>query len=455
MKIQDNFPDRRVCIVGLGFVGLTLAAVMAEIGFHVVGVEKREDLLSKIKLGHPGFYEPGLEKTLKKAIKNKNIEFHQEITDDVSATVYIITVGTPINANNEICLTSISSICEVLATKIEDGDLVILRSTVKLGATRNLVLPILRRSGKSFQLAFCPERTVEGQALSELYHLPQVIGTEDFATSVRASQLFQLVTPTTIRLPDYETAEMVKLIDNTKRDVLFAFSNEVAKICDEVGICANKVISAGRFGYSRTNLPIPGPVGGPCLSKDPHILIQSLRDHSGLIPEITAAARSVNESQPKYVVSFLKSLTSTMKDFPDAPNISLLGIAFKGIPQTDDVRGTTARPIFDELKIAFPSATFWGYDALVDHSTIQEFGLKPKDNLASAFSGAHLVLILNNHPMFSHMEIETLTLNMAPPGIVYDFWNCFTDELSLPKNINYLSLGNHKSFNRELANQKG
>lgn len=443
-SFHQSFPDRSICIIGLGYVGLTLAVVMAECGFHVVGVEKRLDLLEKLKLGDPGFFEPGLKATLKRVISNKTLELYQEIPHHSPATVYIITVGTPIDLSKEICLENIINICETLLSRLENGDMVLLRSTVKLGTTRDLVLPLLQRSKKHFQLAFCPERTIEGQAMSELRYLPQIIGTDDLSTSLRASQLFQFITPTTIRLRDYETAEMIKLIDNTRRDVMFAFSNEIAKICDAVKINVNEVISAGRFGYSRTDLPIPGPVGGPCLSKDPHILVQSVKDLCGITPIISAAARKVNENQPQEIVQFLKSFSSQLKNFPQRPKISLMGIAFKGRPATDDIRGTTARPILDALCAAFPGATFWGYDPVISSQVIQEFGLIPKRSLEEALHGAHLVLILNNHPSFSEMPIESLAEKMARPGVVYDFWNCFSEELYFPEGVQYISLGNHQ-----------
>ena len=143
-----------------------------------------------------------------------------------------------------------------------------MRSTVKIGTTRNLVHPVLEASGKRFDLAFCPERTVEGQALEELRWLPQIVGGETLDVTVRAGQLFQFLTPTVVRVSSVETAEMVKLVDNSQRDVHFAYSNEVARVCDVIGISAAEVIQAGKRGYPRTNLPMPGPVGGPCLEKD-------------------------------------------------------------------------------------------------------------------------------------------------------------------------------------------
>lgn len=444
-KVPSDFSDRCVCIIGLGYVGLTLAAVMAEVGFHVIGIEKRENLLSKLKSGEPGLFEPGLNTLLKKVISDGSLELHHHIPTNCQATVYIITVGTPVDDDNRINLDSIIDISETLSSLLKEEDMVLLRSTVKLGTTRSTVLPILQKSEKNIHLAFCPERTIEGQAMEELRYLPQIIGADDLSATLRASQIFQFLTPITIRLSDYETAEMVKLVDNARRDVTFAFSNEIAKLCNAIGINADEVISSGRFGYSRTQLPTPGPVGGPCLSKDSHILVQSMQDLYGIMPEITAAARNVNEKQPEEVVNFLRDYLNSLENFPEKPIISLLGIAFKGRPATDDLRGTTARPIFEALKRAFPQALFWGYDPVVDSENLKQFGLCPKGDLKDAISGAHLVMILNNHPIFSSIEIEQLSVGMARPGVIYDFWNCFKKKLSLPKGVQYISLGNHKN----------
>lgn len=442
--VPSNYPDKQVCILGLGFVGLTLATTMADIGFQVIGIEKREDLLQQINQGNAGFFEPSLSVKLKKVIENRSLQVFKTIPKNCRATVFIITVGTPLNTNKKINLHSIKKVAQGIAKELKDGDLVLLRSTVKLGATRSVVFPILQKTKKRFQIAFCPERTIEGQAMAELRYLPQIVGADDLATGLRASLLFQFMTPTVIRVRDLETAEMIKLVANTKRDVAFGFANEVARMCDVVGLNADEVISGGGFGYSRTDIPRPGPVGGPCLSKDSHILIQSMMEY-GMVPKITVASRKTNEAQPNEVVDFLIHFLKQFKEIPIRPIISLLGIAFKGRPITDDIRGTTAQPIFEALQRAFPLAFFQAYDPVVSEETIQDFGLSPKKEAIEAFRGAHIVLILNNHPFFASMPLEQWTAQMACPGIIYDFWNNYRPEnLHLPEKIYYIGLGNHK-----------
>ena len=438
-----DFKDRKVCVLGLGYVGLTLATAMADVGFDVTGVEIRDSVLAMLGRGEPHFHEPGLAERLRRNLASGNLRCVKNIPLDCSATVYIVTVGTPRDATGRARLDMIENISRELAVHLRDGDLVIMRSTVKLGTTRKVVVPILDATGKDYDLAFCPERTLEGRALVELRQLPQIVGGISFGAAIRAGQVFQFLTPTVVRVSDVETAEMIKLIDNAQRDVQFAYANEVALACDAVGISAAEVIRAGKLGYPRTNLPMPGPVGGPCLEKDPHIFAEGLRE-LGMEPTITMAARRVNETQPSAVVAWLRERAAAMPGFPDVPVIVLMGIAFKGQPTTDDLRGTMARPVLDCLRQAFPGAQFRGYDAVVASADIEAFGLAACPTPASALAGANLALILNNHPVFATLALGDLMTEMARPGLVYDFWNTFVaSDLHLPPGTGYAALGSH------------
>lgn len=441
--VPPNFPDRSVCILGLGYVGLTLATVMADVGFEVLGIEVRNDALEKLAKGEPHFFEPGLADQLRRLVQEKKLRVAKQIPPDCRASVYIITVGTPLDAKGKSRLDMVMNVAREVADRMKAGDLVVMRSTVKPGTTRKTVLPLLEKAGKNFDLAFCPERTLEGQALVELRQLPQIIGGATSHAADRAAQIFQFVTPTVIRVSSLETAEMIKLIDNAQRDVLFAYANEVARICDAVGISAEEVIRVGKQGYSRTHVPMPGPVGGPCLTKDSYILAEGLGE-LGIEPEITLAARRINERQPSEVIASVARMAQSWNGFPAQPVISLLGIAFKGRPATDDLRGTTARPILDALKIHFPSSRFRGYDPVVPAGEIEKFGLSPSPTLDHAFKGAHLVFILNNHLQMASMPVADLAQSMARPGLIYDFWNNFTSaKLSLPAGTGYMALGSH------------
>ena len=445
MLVPQGFNDRNVCIMGLGFVGLTLAVAMAEIGFRITGVEKRKDVIDDLQHGKAHFFEPNLDEKLARVIDSGHLRVFEKIPDGCNATVYIITVGTPLGDDGKARYDMIERVSGDVAAALTAGDLVVLRSTIKVGCTKSIVMPALDKAGLEYNLAFCPERTLEGKALEEIHNLPQIVGGIDMESNIRAAQLFQFITPTVVRVRDLETAEVIKLVDNTLRDVRFAFSNEVAQLCDAIGISAQEVIRAGKLGYPRTDLALPGPVGGPCLEKDPHIFAETMRER-GVSPHIATAARGVNEGQPRACVDFI-SYTLTKRGVTVA-KVSLLGLAFKGRPVTNDLRGTMARPIMNALKEDFPAAEFFGFDSLVAHREITKFGLQPVASLLEAFNEADLVVIANNHPMFFSMPILSLAEKMNQKGLIYDFWSNFdTSELALSGGVGYVSLGAHGLLN--------
>ena len=447
IKSQEN---EYICVLGLGYVGLTLAVTLADVGFKVHGVEIKDDILNLLANGKSHFYEPGLEKKLKRLIRSDNLIFSKNINKNLQIKTYIITVGTPLSPDKRTRLDMIKAATKQVAQKLKSDDLVIMRSTVKIGVTNNIVAPILNEVGCKYNLAFCPERTLEGNALEELRTLPQIIGGSTHTAVLRASELFQSITPTIVRVSNLETAELIKLIDNAQRDVSFAYANEVARACDAIGVSAIEIIKAGKQGYSRTNLPMPGPVGGPCLEKDSYILSEGLLEY-GFEPEITLVSRRANEKQPENTVNYLKGITSNLNDFNKTPTITLLGIAFKGKPVTDDLRGTMAKPVLNSLKKHFPDGHFRAYDAVVNPKDLKNIGLEPVKTIKEAFLKSSLVIIMNNHNIFSTLNIEDLSKLMKKPGIIYDFWNFYkTTDLKLPKDIFYIALGSHGLANLPL-----
>lgn len=440
-QLPTNFADSEVCILGLGYVGLTLATVMADVGFRVHGVEINDAVFDKLSRGEPHFYEAGLTAVYRRMFDAGRITVTKRIPDACAATVFIITVGTPLGPDGRTRLDMVEGISAEIAKRLKDGDLVALRSTVKIGTTRNVVAPILAASGKRVDIAFCPERTVQGKALKELRELPQIIGGLTREAGLRAATLYQFLTPTVTRVSDPETAEVCKLVDNVSRDVMFAYANEVAKVCDAVGISAVEVIRAGKLGYPRTNLPLPGPVSGPCLTKDPHILLQSVAEF-GLDLPVTRWAREGNEQLVTDVAKRLQGACAVLDGFPAEPTVAVLGLAFKGQPPTDDLRGSSIHELLPALRDAFPGAALRGYDALVPKDNIRSLGVEPMDDMESACRGADLVLVHNNHPVFTDMPLDELTAVMSSPGLFYDFWNHFDPAaVTTAPGVRYLTLG--------------
>ena len=440
--LPQNFKDHDICILGLGYVGLTLAVAMADSGFRVHGLEVRQDVLDSLAGGEPHFWEPQLKERLRRVTASGAFSFSQDLDDDHKASVYIITVGTPLGPDGKAQLGSVQQATRQISTALADGDLVLLRSTVKLGTARNVVAPILQETGRNFDLAVCPERTLEGKALIELYELPQIVGADTPEVRTRCSQLFGIMTPTIIKLEKLEAAELVKLTDNTFRDVSFAFANEIAALCGAIGVSAHDIIRAGKLGYPRTNVAWPGPVGGPCLEKDPHILAESARE-AGVDMAVTKAARQINEGQPQMVAERLKAFTSKLPAFPVAPALAIVGLAFKGSPPTDDLRGTMALPIMEAMRSQFPDCQMRVYDPVVEAETAKSFfKAAPARDLEDAFTGTDIVIMANNHSSLAELDLGAFARLMNRPGLVFDFWNMHHGQSdALPDDVHYLALG--------------
>jgi UDP-N-acetyl-D-mannosaminuronic acid dehydrogenase len=440
--LPDAFRDRSICILGLGYVGLTLAVVMAEVGFRIQGVEIHEDIVTGLNKGEAHFHEPGLAGRLTRLLKSGRFSVAQHIPESSDASVFVITVGTPLDAERNVRVDMVGNVVREIAQHLKSGDMVVVRSTVEIGTTRNLIKPVLDATGCQYDLVFCPERTLEGQALRELRELPQIVAGHDQNARIRAAQVFQFLTPTVVQVSSLETGEMIKLVDNAQRDVLFGLSNEVARIADTIGVSVTEAIRAGRLGYARSYLPMPGPVGGPCLEKDSVILASGLKKY-GLSPEIIMAARRTNERQPAEIIAELRRFCCEKILLPDAPTITLAGFAFKGRPETDDLRGTMAKPILAALRTAFPSSRFRGFDVVVGGDKLRElFQVEPVATVEDAFAGSHLMIIANNHPCFEQMPLPLLAERMARPAVIFDFWNNFAlTNIELPEGITYTGLG--------------
>lgn len=439
---MQQIADEVVCVLGLGYVGLTLATVLADSGFHVLGIEVREQLVRDLQDRKFHFFEEGLARRLVRNMEVARFRPYVAIPEKCPATTYIITVGTPLDADGNVRLDLIERASREVAAHLKSGNMVILRSTSRISTTRATVKPILDAAGVPYELAFCPERTSEGQALAELASLPQIIGADSISARQRAARLFNQITATVVHVSTYEAAELIKLIDNSYRDTMFAFANDVARICDTIGLDAMEIISAANLGYPRTNVLLPGPVGGPCLEKDPHILVESVKRH-GIVPHLIATGRRINEAQPLETAEIMYQCSMKLPGFAANPRIAILGLAFKGRPETDDLRGTMARPILESLRTKFPTAYFVGYDPVARPEAIRnELGIEVVSQIADAFVDASVVVVANNHPSFAKMNVEEFAKTMRAPGFIYDYWNLWKpSELNLPDDVRYITLG--------------
>jgi len=429
----------KIAVVGMGYVGQTLAVVLADSGHKVYGVELDENVINGIKSGTSHVHEEHLNHFIKKHL-NKNFFIgrpEEMYSKDFDA--FIVSVATPINKetkkpNMEILKNSINEIKNYLGP----GKILILRSTVPVGTTRNVVIPIIEQSGlkagRDFCVAYAPERTAEGVALKELKTLPQVIGGYDDESLLTATKIFIQVTPTVIRVSSLEAAEVIKLLDNSYRDVVFAYSNEISKYCQKAGLNAFEIIRSANYGYPRNNIPLPSPgVGGACLSKDPHIFADSAMQ-KGVNLSLIRNARQINETMVMHVVETLKNHTSLTDK-----KIVICGFAFKGHPETKDVRESPTLYLLEHLKDE--GAKIYGYDPLVDRKEIEDLGVEYVDNLESGMDGMDIAIFMINHRSFVNMSVKDVFSRLNKKGVVYDGWGLFNKHEVEELGLRYMGIG--------------
>ena len=407
-----NSSPPKACVVGVGFVGLTLAISLCDAGLDVLGWEKNPIVSKSLELGETDIIEPGIKPKLKQYVSSGNLKMVNSWEDAAKATVFIITVGTPLK-NAQIDLLHINEAIVQLLPSLKDGDLVIIRSTTAIGTCTDLILPMLKTTQKNVLFAMCPERTVEGKALIEMAALPQIIGAKDEESFQAASNFFSLLGPEIVRVSSLESAELAKLINNTYRDLMFAFANEIADISLSYGINPSEIIQAANHNYKRSNIALPGISGGPCLEKDPWILVESGR-RKGLAMEISSSSRIVNE---KTISRFLDNYLQESKN-PE--KISILGLAFKGEPVTQDIRGSAIFPLTEYLCEKFPGVKIVGFEP-AGLESIPGLKISIAKSIEEAVSNADIIVMLTNALAFS--SISDLIANLAMEKcLILDFW---------------------------------
>lgn len=433
--------SRNVAILGLGYVGLTLAVALAQQGISVYAIERRPEVVDLTNAGTPHFSEEGLGDVLAAVVREGRLRASSSFAGVPACEAYIITVGTPLDETGTPRLDMVRHAASEVADHMDHEALVVLRSTVQIGTTRGVVGKLLEDAGKDALVAMCPERTLEGDALREIRSLPQIVGGLTEAAATRAAELFGVLTHSVIKVSSPETAEMIKLVDNTYRDVRFAFANEVARACDAVGINATEVISFGKLGYSRTNVALPGLVGGPCLEKDPHILRHSLQAF-GIDLEITGASRLVNERQPRETVGQAFTLLSQRQKRAPA-KVAVAGMAFKGVPETDDLRGSMALAVVGAIREHGYADPIVVYDPVISDQALRALdrGLQPRESLVDAAVDADILFLANNHPDLRRASFERIANALAPGGFVYDYWNHFGHESPTLLDGKYVTVG--------------
>jgi nucleotide sugar dehydrogenase len=251
-----------IAILGQGYIGLPLSCYLASKGAKVIGVDIDPSVVEQINQGSPHLYEPNLKETLQDVLKKGNYRATADVSEAVKQSeVIMITVGTPVEKDG-INFSYVERACKDVASSMKRGSMILLRSTVAPLSTEKIVREMLESNsgmvaGKDFGLAFCPERTVEGNAFKELSRLPRIIGGIDKRSTDIAAAIFEVLTTKIVKVSSPRIAEMAKIFDNVYRDTNIALANELAVICEKLGIDVIETINACNTGYDRTNMLIP------------------------------------------------------------------------------------------------------------------------------------------------------------------------------------------------------
>ena len=426
---QQIVRHRHVVVVGLGYVGLTLGLILSEKGMKVTGVDTDPNVVKWLQDGEPHFHEAGLKSLLATQLRS-GFSVAQAIPPD--ADVFVIAVNTPVDKDRKPDLRNLRLATEAVGAIMRPGCLIAVRSTVPVGTCRSVILPILESSsdlegGVDFHLVFVPERTVEGRALSELLTLPQIIGGLRPGCVDIAAALFSTVTSTIVRVGSLEEAELVKLVNNGFRDLVFAFSNEMAEICSHFNLDPLRVVHAANRGYPRDQVPVPSPgVGGACLVKDPYLLSSVARE-AGIGDPLSLHGRIVNERMPHQVVSWLERTLRRLGKSLAQSRISIAGMAFKGHPETSDMRNSSSLEVLNCLKGRCQGLVI--HDPVVRTTELGSLGCVVASDLFELFNGADAVVILTNHRSYAEMDIAPLLGRMNRPAVLLDGWGLFDADL--------------------------
>lgn len=399
--------QQKVAVIGLGYIGLPTAAILASNGVEVVGVDVNDRHVDAVNRGEVPFVEPDLGIHVAGAVSRGLLSAQKETPH---ADVYIIAVPTPFKEGHEADLSYIDAATDGIIPQLRGGELVILESTSPPGATEHVGQRILAArpelnldaepNDKTIDVAHCPERVLPGRVMVELVENDRIVGGLTPHAAQRAKELYTIFCNADILLTDATTAEMAKLTENSFRDVNIAFANELSIISERLGIDVFELIELANR-HPRVNILQPGPgVGGHCIAVDPWFIVSSAQEQARLI----RTAREVNDAKPDYVLNQVTSASDGL----DEPAIAVLGLAFK--PDIDDMRESPALDIAGRIADALPAGRILAVEPNVEELP-QKLSARANVTLSSledAVRAADVVALLVDHREFKEMDTGAL-----------------------------------------------
>ena len=393
-----------ITVLGLGYIGLPTAAMFATHGHTVHGYDVNKAIIDRLRQGDIHIEEPGLHAFVQSALHTG----HFKPTDTLQkADVYIICVPTPFHHDTKRSdLSYVEAACKALVPLLKKGDLVILESTVPARTAEDVMVPILETSGLScrndLMAAHCPETVLPGNMIYELAHNHRIVGGYTPEATQAARDLYASFVRADIITTDATTAEFVKLIENTYRDVNIALANELAVISRKLGIDAREAFRIANK-HPRVHIHHPGPgVGGHCIPVDPWFIIEQAPDEARLMK----TARAVNDDMPRHVLGLVEEAVGQNP----SPRLAILGLAYKG--NVDDLRESPSFDVLKLVKARWPQAEIVLNDPHVDaarHGTVP---------LQKAIEGADCILILTDHREYRHLDPWTAAKKVRSRAVV-------------------------------------
>lgn len=417
MKFDAN--KTTVCIVGLGYVGLPLAEVLAQ-HVKVIGFDVDSTKVNELSQSN-----------------NQNLLVTDKPEEIGKADIIIICVPTPVTKSKEPDLSYVEKAAEVVGQNMKKGSIVILESTVYPGATEEIVAPILEREsalkcGQDFKIAYCPERINPGDEEHTIDKVIKVVSGMDNETAELVAELYRKIALNVFKAKDIKTAEAVKVVENIQRDLNIALMNELSLIFDKMGISIKDVIEAAatKWNFQRYS---PGLVGGHCIPVDPYYLVYKA-EKLGYHPQVIMAGRAINDYMPKHVVEMtIKALKETGKVIKGS-KVLIMGLTYK--ENVPDTRETAAKEIINELKEQ--GVQVFGYDPLLNNIE-EEFGIPSLSSLENILDIDGTVLLVA-HKDFSGITLNRLKGIMNANPVLIDLRGAFAPQEAAREGIHYLSL---------------
>lgn len=421
----------KICVLGLGYIGLPTASTFATYGLQVVGVDVNQQIVHGLQNGQLHLYEPGLRTLVQAALKSGNLIIQQQ---PANADVFIIAVPTPITKEKKADMQYVTSAAESLLPVLNRGNLVVLESTSPPRTTLDLVAPILERSGlkagKDFFLVYSPERVLPGQILRELIENTRIIGGINETSAQYGRDLYATFVRGDIILTDATTAEMVKLMENTYRDVNIALANEFSHLAERFSVDTWEVIRLANL-HPRVNILNPGPgVGGHCISVDPWFLVEAAPDETSLI----RTARLVNDSQPQHVVNMIHQHFGEIRD----KKIALLGLTYKA--NVDDLRESPSLVVASLL--LKQGAQVSAFDPFIKNT--QHFKFHIATTWLEAIQECEAILLLVAHDELLELEPQQVYKH-TKARVVVDTVNGWDRKTWQAAGFHFLRLGDGKA----------